>query len=229
METVVSRVISEQDLMFNPRYPEAYFRVGEAVLRAVKTGLELAGVEPQRVLDLPCGHGQGLRWFATAFDDIVACDLDPHAVDFCAQEFGVTPLYSHPEPEQIPLDGTFDLITCGSLFTHLDAPMWPRFLRVFREHLSPEGMLAFSTGGRSWLADIRARLTRDLGSEQTADELLSSYEQTGFGYADYPSSPGYGLARAKPAWVMPLLADFRVIHMSEGGWDAWQDAWCVTS
>jgi SAM-dependent methyltransferase len=230
--STVSRAVSPRDKMYEADWPDVYFQIGEATLRAVRSALDLAEIVPQRVLDLPCGHGRGLRWLAANLDaEIVACDIDPDAVDFCAREFGVTPLRSHTEPEQIRLDGKFDLITCGSLLTHLDAPMWRRFLDVFVEHLS--GVLVFSTGGRYFASsevNIRPWLTARLGDEARADDLLSSYERTGFGYVDYLNHEGYGLARAKPAWVLSLLYDLpvRIVHFAEAGWDGYQDVYAVT-
>jgi SAM-dependent methyltransferase len=225
----VSRVISPNDAMYEPEWSEAYFEIGKRSLRAVRLALELAGIEPKRILDLPCGHGRGLRWLTTLGVEIVACDLDRDAVDFCAGEFGATPLYSEPDPDDIPLEGHFDLITSGSLFTHFDAPMWPRFLNLFAEHLS--GVLVFSTGGEYFAKDIRFWLAKRQGlGEERADQLLESYERTGFGYAAYPKRPHYGLARAKPSWVLALLdrLHLKVVHFAEAGWDGWQDVYaCV--
>ena len=56
---------------------------------------------------------------------------------------GDTP-YSRREPEEILLD-RHDLIWVGSLLTHLDAPLWRRFLGTFAEHL--DGLVLFTTAG----------------------------------------------------------------------------------
>jgi 2-polyprenyl-3-methyl-5-hydroxy-6-metoxy-1,4-benzoquinol methylase len=79
---------------------------------------------------------------------LTACDLDRDAVDFCAAEFNARPVYSHEDIRCVSLDQCFDVIWCGSLFTHLDSQQWPDFLGFFAEHLSPDGVLVFTTHGR---------------------------------------------------------------------------------
>ena len=224
---MVSTAVSSRDQMLNLAWPDAYFEIGKDGLRCIRHALEVAGVQPERILDLPCGHGRVLRWLVKEFHEaeISACDLDGDAVDFCAERFGVKPLHSHRDPRQIPLAGKYDLIWVGSLFTHLDAMLWTPLLEVLAEHLA--GVLVFTVGGRYFIPDD-AWLQRQLG--RNASILTEKYEDIGFGYADYPRQDGYGLARAKPSWVLSLLDSLplKVVHLGEGEWTGYQDIYaCV--
>jgi SAM-dependent methyltransferase len=133
---------------------EQYFHCGRSALECIQKALDIASISPnriKRILDLPCGHGRVLRYLKAAFPEaeIAASDLLREGVDFCSSTFGATAVYSCDEPEAIPLEpGSFELIWVGSLFTHLDAPLWSRFLAVLRSSLCAGGLLVFSTHGR---------------------------------------------------------------------------------
>lgn len=217
--------------------PERYFSCGRSALECIEKALSSASIPPdrvRRVLDLPCGHGRVLRYLKAAFPEAetVACDLLRDAVDFCASTFGSTALYSSEEPEAIPLDReSFDLIWVGSLFTHLDAPLWPRFLSVLRDSLCAGGVLVFTTHGRAAHQELVAG--RDYGvPSRRRTLLLYRYEHTGFGYAAYPGPDShYGVALSHPAWVirqLTALRGLRLVSLGEASWDHHQDVFaCV--
>jgi SAM-dependent methyltransferase len=220
----VSQTISPRDAMYDPRWPDAYVAWGKSALSCIRQAVDRADIVPERILDLPSGHGRVLRWLAAEFPraTITACDLKRDAVDFCAAEFGATPLYSRVEPEEIPLD-RYDLIWVGSLLTHVDAPLWRRFLGTFAEHL--DGLLLFTTAG-----DFVAEQMRQGGDNDVDREaLLESYDRSGFGYANYRGRDAYGLSRATPAWVLALLATlpYVVEDLKECGWADRQDVYTV--
>lgn len=52
-----------------------------------------------------------------------------------------------------------------------------------------------------------------------------AYDAGGFGYADYPWSPGYGVSASSRARIEALAADagLRVAGFTERGWDDHQD------
>src|SRR5919109_3533527 len=82
MKPTVSHRISPRDLMARDHL-DHYFRVGEGAINEIE---RLLDNEPERILDLPCGHGRLMRWLRAAYPyaEIVGCDLDPDAVNFCA-------------------------------------------------------------------------------------------------------------------------------------------------
>jgi SAM-dependent methyltransferase len=234
---------------------EHYFRVGASALQCISLALEAANVgDPATILDLPCGHGRVMRFLKAAFPAAVltACDLEPDAVDFCAKTFGAASLYSTEDPRTLELGGPFDLIWCGSLLTHLDETGWMRFLGVFEAALSERGVLLFTTNGpyTRRMLSIATRVSEldeptDDGSPPSEEEtrireawqyfplpqpsqeqMLRDYDASGFGYADYAESKGYGLSISSPSWACAQLESFaglRIVQYIEEGWDSRQD------
>jgi SAM-dependent methyltransferase len=221
--------------------PDFYFFCGRSALDCIEKALDVASISPDRItriLDLPCGHGRVLRWLKAAFPGatITACDLLRGGVDFCSSTFGAVGLYSCDEPEAIRLEpGGFDLIWVGSLFTHLDAHLWVRFLTVFRKALCPGGLLVFTTHGREAYRRIVDKVDNTFSSgigywQRT--HLLYRYERTGFGYVQYPGSESYyGFSLSHPAWVVRQLTEIeglRIANVSERAWVTLQDVFtCV--
>lgn len=238
-ESAVNRHLSPADQMLTGSADarEHYFSCGRSALECIRQALSSAAIEPdriKRILDLPCGHGRVLRYLKAAFPEaeIVACDLLRDAVDFCSSTFGSTAVYSCEEPEAIPLNrGSFDLIWVGSLFTHVDALLWPRFLAVLRDSLCPGGVLVFTTHGRAAYRYMVGG--REYGIEPRRRTMLSyRFERTGFSYANYSGSEShYGVALSHPAWVvgqLTALGGLRLVSLAEASWDHHQDVFaCV--
>jgi SAM-dependent methyltransferase len=181
--------------------------------------------DPRRILDLPCGHGRVLRMLAAVFPDaaLTAADLDRGGVDFCARRFGATPVYAPADPRELALPAaSFDLIWCGSLITHLDEAATLALLEALAAALAPGGRLLVTTHG-DWVAERLAagEATYEL-DEAGVERVLDGYRATGFGYADYPSSPGYGVTVTSAAWLREH-SPLPVVHFAERGWDAHQD------
>src|SRR5204863_8296827 len=75
-------------------FPDAYFATSQWALQPIRLALLAARRDRVgRILDLPCGYGRVMRAIRAEFPEahITACDIDPHAVDFCAETFGATP------------------------------------------------------------------------------------------------------------------------------------------
>ena len=233
-ESAVSRRISPADQMLvRDGDREHYFTCGRSALECIQKVLDAASISPNRItriLDLPCGHGRVLRWLKVAFPraTITACDLLRDGIDFCSATFGAMGQYSCDEPEAIPLEPEgFELIWVGSLFTHLDAPLWGRFLTALRKALCPGSLLVFSTHGRdAYQRIVDNRVSYDIG-HWGRTRLLYQYERTGFGYVKYSGSESYyGFSLSHPAWVarqLTALDGLRIVHVSEAAWDKFQD------
>ena len=90
------------------------------------------------------------------------------------------------------------------------------------------GVLVFTTGG-----EFTARALQHEGHgllPWQMDELLADFERAGFGYWDYPATPNYGIARAKPEWVYRLLEriPLQVVWHEPAGWAQRQDVYaCI--
>jgi SAM-dependent methyltransferase len=197
-----------------------YFERGQGALRSIEAAIESADrLLPRaaarsfdRILDFACGRGRVLRVLKAAFPDseLTACDIDTDAVDFCADVFGAVPLYSHEDPSRIETDATFDLIWCGSLFSHLAADRWPGFLEFFEHRLRPWGLLVFSASGRY----------------HVTEETAADFARGGYVFQDHGAGSGWGTAVASPAWVCRRLETrpgLRLIGYAERAWNQKQD------
>ena len=142
------------------------------------------------VLDFACGHGRLLRFLALALppSQIFASDLQPEAVDFVREAFGVRALPSHAEPERFEPGRRFDFIWVASLFSHLPEALFRAWLARLLALLTPRGVLAFSV--------------RD-GSLMPAPTLMPA---SGFAYAAHSENADlatdiYGTTYADEAFV----------------------------
>ena len=232
--------------MFNDS-EESYFRVGRGALALIVGHARMSGRGAfGRILDFPSGHGRVLRYLGAAFPDaeLVACDLEPDAVQFCRDTFGATGIISRERSEEIELRGRFGLIWCGSLLTHIEIDRWRDFLQLFADHLADNGLLIFTTAGRHVAEQaMRVETHNWKDSEATLSEL-DSFEEQGFAYRTYPATflegwskqryeldeldCGYGACYAKPSRVMQEIekvAELAIVACRERGWDSRQDVY----
>jgi SAM-dependent methyltransferase/predicted O-methyltransferase YrrM len=219
----VDPVISPRDAMYTGDGAH-YFSVGLSATRAIETSTNAR--TPQRILDMPCGHGRVLRFLKARYPaaEIVACDLDGDGVAFCAERFGALPQRSSADLGALELPGPFDLIWCGSLLTHLDAAGSAALLGLFARCLAPGGVAVVTTHGALVAERLRAGDTYQL-DPAAARAALSAYQATGFGYADYPWSPGYGVSVSSVEWIERAAAEagLNIPRVTERGWDGHQD------
>jgi SAM-dependent methyltransferase len=236
-ESAIIRTISPNEKM-PAMDKDIYFAAGQSALDCIDLCLHAArksAYDVRRILDLPCGHGRVLRYLKAAFPEaeITACDIMRDGVDFCALNFGAVPVYSEDDPTKIPFKRDFfDLIWVGSLFTHLNAGLWLRFLRVFRSVLHPQGLLVFTTHGYD---AYRRMVTEDFNFCIPYDRksaILYEYDHNGFGFVQYPGNDSYyGLSLSSPEWVLKQitnLGSLRVVCFSEIAWVNFHDCFaCV--
>ncbi|MDR3618120.1 MAG: class I SAM-dependent methyltransferase [Paludisphaera borealis] len=216
-----------------------YFRVGQSALDCVHEGLRAAGKTTigaapfgvKTILDLPCGQGRVIRYLRLGFPEaeITACDTSREGVDFCAETFDAVPVYSRDEPEEIPVRRDYyDLVWVGSLFTHLDADMWNRFLTAFRSALKPGGVLIFTTHGRLAYEYMSTKAFHYGHDERGLEELARLYEQAGFGHVHYTGHNSYyGTSISRADWVVDRIRavdGLRLVQHAEHAWDNHQDA-----
>ena len=221
-----STVVSPNDHMWKTGQLQ-YFEVGLSALECIRRALKTADVTPTSILDLPCGHGRVCRMLRMAFPEahLTVSDLDRDGVDFCAQEFQAEPLYSREDIREVQTSRFFDVIWCGSLFTHLDRDRWSLFLEFFAEHLRPGGVLVFTTHGRR---PIQWMFEGFYGYGLNPDEqrrLLEGYVTQGFGFVS-PANQTFGLSLASTAFVCAQVERCRtlgLIGLHEAGWSDHQD------
>jgi len=226
----VSPLVSPEDDMTWSSQADFYFEIGLSALNFIEHARQLAGnPPPTQILDLPSGHGRVLRFLKARFPAarLTACDLLEDGINFCAANFGATPVLSDPDPAEIDLPtDSFDLIWVGSLVTHLDAPAYRSFLRQFARWLAPGGLLLFTSHGHA-AADKAREGNSYFLSEEGHRAMLEGYQQSGFGYADYPKRPGYGVSLSSRAWVVRSLAQeapqLALVAAWEAAWGGYHD------
>jgi SAM-dependent methyltransferase len=223
------------DDWIHTRGSSTYYTTGRTTIRRVRFAmLQTRKTEVHRILDFGSGYGRILRQFKAAFPDadLAACDILPEAVDFCAQTFGAEPVYAADDPGETELEGKFDLIWLGSLFTHLDAARWKSLLDLLERVLEPDGLLVFTTQGRFIRNQIADRTWQDAYgrpiwvnwgvSEQQLDDAVTDYDRSGFGYLEWGAlDRQYGTSIATPAWVLEQLQTrpgLEILSYWERGW-----------
>lgn len=239
----VEQQISDRDNMFRDR--ERYFVGGRTALDPIRLAMIAIGkTEVENVLDLPSGHGRVMRWLKAEFPAarLAACDIDHDGVDFCSRTFGATPILGRADPAEIQLDDSYDLIWCGSLFTHLPLEQWDRFFDLFEAALPFGGLLVFTTHGREIAVRMRdAERGRIYMKEpEQREEILRSYETDGAGYRDYEltdeireslSLPSdYGISLTKPSYVSALIErrpHLQLVSYMEGAFNGQDAVACV--
>jgi SAM-dependent methyltransferase len=209
--------------------PELYPVAGREGLRSVRLAMLAAGLDrAERILDFACGAGRVLRYLRAAFPDasITACDVLEGQVEFCSRTFGVTGVVSDPRPEEIELDGPFDVIWCGSLLTHVDHDLWVKFVQVMESVLAPGGVMVFTVLGRFRADQFRTGENRAGFTDEQAERMVRDYDADGFGFqaADGRPEDGFGDCLVSPAWVCARLnnvaADLDLLLYLEHGWMA---------
>jgi hypothetical protein len=152
--------------------------------------------------------------------EIVACDLNRPAVDFCVATFGARGVYSANPISSVEAPSDHDLVWVGSLLTHLDADRWPELVHWLRDRLRPGGVLVLTTHGAEGARRMAAGDTYGLAPDAHA-ALLHDHATTGFGYAAYPWDPEYGISLSSADWVRRTLGQvdgLELVSLRETAW-----------
>lgn len=213
---------------------EAYTRSILAGEWRTRTYLEAAGHHPDQlrsILDLGCGTGRLLLgwWLADPRRTIRGYDIDASLVDW-SREHLPSPIEVSQSALEPPLEwpeGSFDLIQCVSVFTHLSAPLQRAWIRELHRLLRPGGVLLLTLHGRLYVE----LLAPPEGREAFARDGYWEARNGGEGSSQF----GTFHSRQKAA---ELLSEFAgTIHLPCGSVDAgfpvfpiamFQDVWIAT-
>lgn len=105
------------------------------------------------ILDFACGYGRLLNLLIHKVppERIWAGEIQPDAVSFAVEQFGVHGLQSDARPENFDPGRHFDLIWVASLFSHLPPGLFQRWLKRLAELLSPDGIMLFTVHDQALL------------------------------------------------------------------------------
>jgi SAM-dependent methyltransferase len=138
------------------RTPDAaairYFATARAIFRSVSdlVAWRFGGFSGVRsFLDFASGFGRTTRFLARALDPerITVAEIDPLAVRFQTETFGVRGCVSGHEPDALALESPFDLVLAVSFFSHLPAGRFEAWLERLYGLVGEGGLLVFSTHG----------------------------------------------------------------------------------
>lgn len=127
---------------------EHFNSIGEGAYRDVLAAVE-GRERPLSALDFGCGSGRIMRWFLQHPDiELTGCDIHAPTIQWMRSQYpDEVKLYRNdPEPPLPERGATYDLVYCGSVFSHL--PDWAPWLLELRRVLKPGGVLVASIHGR---------------------------------------------------------------------------------
>ena len=152
------------------------------------------------VLDVACGHGRHMRWFASRGHPVTGVDRSPEAIA------AVTPL---GEAIVADIENAPWPLMRGALARQFDAVvvtnyLWRPLLPVIRDSLAPDGILiyeTFATGNETVGKPARPDFLLQPGEllHAFADLLVVAYED---GYTAPPERFVQRIAAVRPATVL---------------------------
>ncbi len=209
-----------------------YLSVGLSATRCIREALCRAPAQYTvgSILDFPCGYGRVLRFLRAMFPnaEITAAEIDRTALDFCRRHFAVTTFLSKTSLSDLTLPQRFDLIWCGSLFTHIDEETSGNLLQFFHDHLSDQGVCIFSTHGQRSIDWIQSKKVTYGLKENAQQEVIRGFQEQGYGYADYPNESGWGISTVSHQRIVELakgVGSWYETLFLEHGWDNHQDVY----
>jgi SAM-dependent methyltransferase len=228
--------ISPGDAMYAGN-AEHYFSVGASALNNILHALAISAAvrTPNRILDFGCGAGRVTRWISAAFPDASpeGCDLREADIAFVHTTFGALTWISSTKvaelnPPCASPEARYDLIWVGSVFTHLSQEASAELFDKLVSWLNPLGVMVFTSHGR--MAVSRGQHSGFYGIPGQWDRVQADFETSGFGYADYADTPGYGISLVQLCWWARHItsrAELQLICMTEQAWDGHQDVIAV--
>lgn len=134
-----------------------YFATGSQIFQAVEeiVGWRFQGLSGVRsLLDFASGYGRSTRFLVRALapEKITIAEIDPGAVRFQQETFGVRGVVPGTDPEALRLDGPFDVVMASSFFSHLPAARFEAWMARLQTFVAPGGVLIFSVHGMKLVA-----------------------------------------------------------------------------
>jgi SAM-dependent methyltransferase len=154
-----------------PGTVDQFFQGGEAMATSVDAALARVGrslAEGADFLDFGCGSGRLLAALERRHPalPVSGYDVDPAAIAWCRSRFPAMRFETTTEwPPCVGAAASFDIVWCGSVFTHIDESHQDAWLQEVHRLLRSDGVLLASVHGRrsweKWLP-VWGRSTLDL-------------------------------------------------------------------
>jgi SAM-dependent methyltransferase len=194
----------------SPAGVEAYKSSAMNVIANIESTLDTAQRDFADVnswLDFGCGYGRVIRFLVqrTAPRRVYAADVIKSAVDFCAAEFGVNPVYSQDALARLDLR-SFDFIYAISVLTHLSEENTIEFLRLTRQALNSGGIVLFTTHGRASLEHLSMY---GLPYVHLRSELEQTVDREGIAFVPYKHYAGdnCGMTWQSHRWITERMIE----------------------
>ncbi len=164
-----------------------YFATGRQIFEAVEAIVRwrfqgFGGV--RSLLDFAGGYGRSTRFLVRALapEKITVAEIDPGAVRFQKETFGVRGIVSGTDPESLGLDGPFDVVLASSFFSHLPATRFEAWMAHLQTVVAPGGLLIFSVHGMKFLPPEEAEPPSGIVFRPVSETLRLSGAEYGTSY-----------------------------------------------
>lgn len=228
----VSLRIHNRDTMYSEKKAHEYIYIGLSAIQCIQQALlnSQATHGVHNILDFPCGYGRVLRFLRAKYPNskIVASDIEVPALDFCRRSFSADTVISKTDFRDLSLGQQFDLIWCGSLFTHITEQATCDLLQFFHRHLSPGGVCVFTTHGQRSIEWIQRKAQTYGLSEQSQQAIIRGVQDAGYGYVDYAQEAGYGISLVSSQRMRELArktGEWQEVLYLDHGWAQHQDVY----
>jgi SAM-dependent methyltransferase len=224
-----------------------YNRIGLSAYQLVEEAISLTNRtvdDYEEFLDYGCGYGRVTRFFVQNLEPhkISVFDVDPGAVSFCANEFGVKPIYLNDRWnfKSVNFD-SFDVIWVGSVFTHLSEKFTKQTLQLLFNILNPNGILVFTTHGDRTFTRLQEGYYGER-FQRLSDEIIEQYTNRGFSFIPYEyqevdflpfhfrRAKDFGMTWMSDKYVNDFIRkingeDAKLLEYKPLGWDSHQDVY----
>jgi SAM-dependent methyltransferase len=214
----------------------AYFRAGMVISDTLRDiARQWCPSGPARLLDFACGYGRSLRFTIQDFggDRVWGSEILPDAVAYIGDELGSHAVMSTTRPEELEIEGGFDVIFVSSLFSHLPERTFTPWLRELYQRLAPDGLLIFSVHDELLLpmgaelspagiyyrpsTEVEALDVQDYGATVVSEDFVSRAINVASGHDIYRRFPT-ALCFEQDLYVVPADrdADLRSLSVAHG-------------
>jgi len=228
-EEVISRIIHPNDSMFytNPNLTdealaEKYWAWADSAVRICKR----VNRDAKHILDFGGAYGRCSRCFVDKFPDatVTVYDRIEECVTFCHNVLGQNVAYTEDE---IPRN-YFDLVWCGSVFTHLPEHRWDYTFKLLSDCLKSKGHLVFTTSSEKAIQQIEWVTGKPVYGVpiQAKGSFVNNYRKYGYSFAQYPAIEAeiekYGYCQTSLEWNKNFIDKSPYFNFESQEAEAWR-------